>query len=364
MGDELLASDRNDMAAIRKLIEANKKISENTNEQFERYLSSQMDEKERSLASETVENLKKDDSIRAQFADALLAGNHRLALNLYEQWDKQFDIVEKLIPKLIDIQLNVGRDQAKEIENRASLTVVITIIILVVSIVISIILIRLLAGAIGKPVQKGVDFAQKLAAGDLSTRIDLDQKDEIGVLSTALNKAADDLEHLISEVLVASQNLSQAVDQISSGNQNLSQRTSEQASSLEEIASTIEESTATIKQNADNAVQATKMTVEGAKKAEEGSKIVLDSVEAINAINDSGKNSAIISVMNEIAFQTNTCAQRGGRAARRRTGRGFAVVAGSAQPGAARQARRRNRRPHSRFVREERGGYRSGNQKR
>lgn len=341
MGDELLASDRNDMAAIRKLIEENKKTTKNINERFERYLSSQMDEKERGLASETVENVKKAGSIRAQFADALLAGNQRLAVNLYGQWDTQFNIVKELMPKLIDIQLNVGRDQAKEIENRTSLTVSIIIIVLVVSIVISIVLTRLLAAAIGKPVQKGVDFAQKLAAGDLSTRIDLDQKDEIGVLSTALNKAADDLERLISEVLVASQNLSQAVDQISSGNQNLSQRTSEQASSLEEIASTIEESTATIKQNADNAVQANKMTVEGAKKAEEGSKIVLDSVEAINAINDSGKKiGAIISVMNEIAFQTNLLALNAAVEAARagEQGRGFAVVAGEVRNLAQRAA--------------------------
>ncbi|MGL4370265.1 MAG: MCP four helix bundle domain-containing protein, partial [Spirochaetota bacterium] len=53
-----------------------------------------------------------------------------------------------------------------------------------------------IALSITRPVSKGLLFAKKLAAGDFTGRIDLDQKDELGQLSNALNTAADDLEKM------------------------------------------------------------------------------------------------------------------------------------------------------------------------
>jgi len=188
-----------------------------------------------------------------------------------------------------------------------------------------------LSRAVSGPARKSLEFAEKLAAGDFTVRIDLDQKDELGQLVNALNSAANDLERLISEILVASQNLSQAVDQISGGNQNLSQRTSEQASSLEEIASTIEEAAAAIRQNADNSDQANRLSGETMKMAEEGNRVVMEAVASINEINKSSKKiEEIISVINEIAFQTNLLALNAAVEAARagEQGRGFAVVAG------------------------------------
>ncbi|HPV40516.1 MAG TPA: methyl-accepting chemotaxis protein [Spirochaetota bacterium] len=173
--------------------------------------------------------------------------------------------------------------------------------------------------------------ASRLSRGDLTGRIDLDQRDEFGVLAKDMNGAMDNLNAMMAQVMAGVQNLAQAVQQVASGNENLSQRTSEQASSLEEIASTIEEATATINQNAENAVRARDLTETGVVKSVEGNKIAVEAVTSITEMNESSKKVAdIIAVINEIAFQTNLLALNAAVEAARagEQGRGFAVVAG------------------------------------
>jgi methyl-accepting chemotaxis protein len=188
-----------------------------------------------------------------------------------------------------------------------------------------------LSRSISNPVKQGLDFARKLEDGDFTERINIDQNDELGMLSNALNKAADKLEHTVTEIINSSNNLAQAVEQIASGNQNLSQRTSEQASALEEVAATIEEANSSINQNYENSLQASKMSETSAGIAMNGGELVGEAVQSINEVNSSAKRiSEITTVINEIAFQTNLLALNAAVEAARagEQGRGFAVVAG------------------------------------
>jgi methyl-accepting chemotaxis protein len=96
-----------------------------------------------------------------------------------------------------------------------------TVLIVIISISISIVISFYIAGKISNPVSAMRDFAAKIAEGNFTERINVKQKDEIGQLAYALNSSADNLEHLISNIITASEQLSSAVDEITKGNMNL-----------------------------------------------------------------------------------------------------------------------------------------------
>src|SRR6056297_1789595 len=331
MLQEQLAAEHGDWKTVNERIDYSTRLGEEYNKLWDGFMATKLTDEEAKLASQFKENAAAAAAVRGRFAQAIKAGNFSQSQQLLDEWLIGYRKVRDTMNNLLDLQVRVGEQLKTEAENLASVLVNVLFGVLGVSLLFGLVITLLLGRAIKNPVQKGLEFAKRLADGDFTERIDLDQDDELGQLGNELNKAADNLETLVSDVVLSSQNLAQAVDQISSGNQNLSQRTSEQASSLEEIASTIEEATSTIKQNGDNAKEANELADTSSKKANDGGQLVKDAVVSINEINASSKRiEEIINVINEIAFQTNLLALNAAVEAARAgdQGRGFAVVAG------------------------------------
>lgn len=265
------------------------------------------------------------------FDDAVKTNNRGEMDVQVNRWLEQYRVVRDNLAQLHDLALKNGANKIISAYAGMDQVIVYLFIILAISLVTGTVITVVLSRSVSGPVNKGLEFAQKLADGDLTDRIEIHQKDELGMLANALNAAADNLEKLISEVGDSVQNLTYAVNDISTGNQNLSQRTSEQASSLEEIASTLEEATASIRMNSDNTVEANKIADNSSRLAEDGGRIVENTVTSMSQIGDSGKKIGdIINVINELAFQTNLLALNAAVEAARAgdQGRGFAVVAG------------------------------------
>ena len=181
----------------------------------------------------------------------------------------------------------------------------------------------IIANIISNPLRKGVVFAQAVAAGDLTQKIDLDQKDEIGQLAQALNEMVAKLSSIVGEVTSAADNVASGSQELSSTAQQMSQGATEQAASAEEISSSMEEMASSIRQNTDNAMQTEKISIKSSVDAKEGGKAVIETVAAMKEI------ATKISIIEEIARQTNLLALNAAIEAARagEHGKGFAVVA-------------------------------------
>jgi len=202
-------------------------------------------------------------------------------------------------------------------------SMMITFIIALAALIFALVGIVYISKAIVYPLVKGIEFTHNLSKGDLTIKLGLNQKDELGVLGNNLQNMNDRFREIITYVASTAENLSAASHELSSTSQTVSQGASEQASSAEEVSAAIEEMAANIQQNSENA----KITEQLASKAEHnvviGSKKVTETVKAMREIAEK------TSIIGDIAFQTNILALNAAVEAARagEHGRGFGVVA-------------------------------------
>jgi len=177
--------------------------------------------------------------------------------------------------------------------------------------------------SITSPLAEAVGVANNLAEGNLNVKIEVDSKDETGMLLSAMQNMVAKLTEIITAVRSGADSLASASEEISATAQSLSQASSEQAASVEETSASIEQMTASINQNTENAKVTDSMAGKAAREATEGGQAVGSTVEAMKKI--AGK----IGIVDDIAYQTNLLALNAAIEAARagEHGKGFAVVA-------------------------------------
>jgi methyl-accepting chemotaxis protein len=198
-----------------------------------------------------------------------------------------------------------------------------------------------IARSVTVPLNDAVAVAERVASGNLTSRIEVRGTAETSQLLAALKAMNESLSGIVAKVRTGSEAIALASQELMLGNNDLSQRTEEQASSLEETAASMEQFTATVKQNAENARDARDLAVKAAKVAGRGGEEMARVVETMGLINaSSSKIVDIIGVIDAIAFQTNILALNAAVESARagEHGRGFAVVAAEVRSLAQRSA--------------------------
>src|SRR5690606_8358013 len=172
------------------------------------------------------------------------------------------------------------------------------------------ILMRIVFGrmVVRRLVEAGTHF-DRIANGDLTQRVDMQSRNEIGVLYDALRRMQESLTRTVSVVRDGVEEINLGSREIFVGNTDLSSRTEQQAAALQETAASMEELASTVRQNSDNALQADQLAKGASDVALRGGQAVAAVVTTMDEIaTSSGKITEIVSVIDGIAFQTNILA--------------------------------------------------------
>ncbi len=188
--------------------------------------------------------------------------------------------------------------------------------------------------SITRPLQNALNATSRVAQGDLSSDIrvdDIHSQEETERLLAGLLEMRNGLSRIVTEVRAGAENISTGANEIAAGNADLSHRTETQASNLEETAASMEELSSTVKNNADTARQANQMAGLASSAAVQGGVVMGQVISTMQDITVASR---------KIAFQTNILALNAAVEAARagEQGRGFAVVASEVRSLAGRSA--------------------------
>ena len=266
------------------------------------------------IASKNISSLNDRDLIISTLGEAMESRNN----------------LRSVMKKYYEVSSEVSQEYINTTESQYYQMVIFSILVVITS-VISMILVRLwLKHTLVRRMEMTIDALKRIAKGDLSSRVSIGNRNEIGDMLHELETMRISLADTIQGLRQGVTKIYTNAQEIAQGNNDLSSRTEQQASALQQTAASMEEIKTTVRQNADNAHSASQLAHGASTNAQQGGEAMYSLEQIMLKITESSRQIADInSVIDSIANQTNILALNAAVEAARagEQGRGFAVVA-------------------------------------
>lgn len=203
-----------------------------------------------------------------------------------------------------------------------------------------------IARRIVTPINQVKDNLKTIAQGegDLTTRISVESRDEVGELAEWFNQFIESTRKMIEDIKATSQEMEGVSTRTNSKSVELSESVSTQMSSIEQIVTAVTEMAAAANEVATNCVDTASISEQGLASTLSGKEVIKRSATSVEALGErirssnemivelekeTGNINSILSAIQDIAEQTNLLALNAAIEAARagEQGRGFAVVA-------------------------------------
>lgn len=210
--DVILEKDPKDkQAVVNEIHLLDKKIAESLSE-FEKSIHG---EQNRQLFISLKDTLEKYETDRDKAIDLALANQNDQAIAfLYGDGSEYAKKAEELLNQILETKKTNGDSLSNNLSAQTNSTVMIMIIIVVIGMIVAVVLGLFISRMISKPITHLVKSAEKIADGDLNVEIDIERKDEIGMLASAFERMTENLNEVMSNIQTAAEQVASGAKQV------------------------------------------------------------------------------------------------------------------------------------------------------